>query len=135
MASGNNPNFEGYVDCIRLAWAVHLMLINDAFTAKDTISSASSNDLVYLRSCLDVIFSNNVFQFILDKVLRTAAYQVCYDFSFYLIWFLHIRPLEPNDRGFYYLTSAHFGLHLTIFHNCFVIFLFFSSFMLYIFPF
>ena len=76
MATGNDPNFEGYVDCVRFAWAVHLMLIQDAITARDTVSSASSNDLGYLLPCLEVIFSNNVFQFILDKVLRTAAYQV-----------------------------------------------------------
>lgn len=80
MAAGNDPNFEGYIGCIRLAWAVHLMLIQDAVTSRDTVSSASSTDLAYLHSCLEVIFSDNVFQFILDKVLRTAAYQVfcCY---------------------------------------------------------
>ncbi|XP_048332084.1 nuclear pore complex protein NUP205 [Ziziphus jujuba] len=75
MAAGNDPNFEGYIGCIRLAWAVHLMLIQDAVTSRDTVSSASSTDLAYLHSCLEVIFSDNVFQFILDKVLRTAAYQ------------------------------------------------------------
>ncbi|BBH08489.1 Protein of unknown function D [Prunus dulcis] len=75
MAAGNDPNVQGFVDSTRLAWAVHLMLIQDAITARDTISSASSRDLGYLQSCLEAIFSNNVFQFILDKVLRTAAYQ------------------------------------------------------------
>lgn len=76
MAAGNDPNVQGFVDSTRLAWAVHLMLIQDAITARNTISSASSSDLGYLQSCLEAIFSNNVFQFILDKVLRTAAYQV-----------------------------------------------------------
>lgn len=75
MDVGNDPNVERYVDCIRLAWAVHLMLIHDA-SAATTVSNASSNDLAYLHSCLEVVFSNNVFQFMLDKVLRTAAYQV-----------------------------------------------------------
>ncbi|XP_016651919.1 PREDICTED: nuclear pore complex protein NUP205 [Prunus mume] len=75
MAAGNDPNVQGFVDSTRLAWAVHLMLIQDAITARDTVSSASSSDLGYLQSCLEAIFSNNVFQFILDKVLRTAAYQ------------------------------------------------------------
>ncbi|KAL5547863.1 hypothetical protein UlMin_003094 [Ulmus minor] len=74
MAVGNDPNVEGYVDGVRLAWAVHLMLIQDAINPR-TVSSASSNDLAHLHSCLEVIFSNNVFQFVLDKVLRTAAYQ------------------------------------------------------------
>lgn len=90
--AGNDPNFEGYIDCIRLAWAVHLMLIQDAITSRDTVSSASSTELAYLHLCLEVIFSNNVFQFILDKVLRTAAYQVfCYDLELSsLNWFFQI---------------------------------------------
>ncbi|PON88993.1 Nucleoporin [Trema orientale] len=74
MAVGSDPNVERYVDCVRLAWAVHLMLIHDA-TAATTVSNASSNDLAYLHSCLEVVFSNNVFRFMLDKVLRSAAYQ------------------------------------------------------------
>lgn len=76
MVVGNDPNVERFIDGIRLAWAVHLMLIQDASPAT-TVLSASSNDLDFLNSCLDAIFSNNVFQFMLDKVLRTAAYQVC----------------------------------------------------------
>ncbi|KAK9947570.1 hypothetical protein M0R45_003188 [Rubus argutus] len=75
MAAGNDPNVEGFVGSIRLAWAVHLMLIQDALTGRDTISSASSSDLGYLQSCLEVIFPKNIFQFILDEVLRTAAYE------------------------------------------------------------
>ncbi|EXC04145.1 hypothetical protein L484_006623 [Morus notabilis] len=74
MAVGSDQNVERYVDGVRLAWAVHLMLIQDA-TGAATVSSALSNDLAHLHSCLEVIFSNNVFQFMLDKVLRTAPYQ------------------------------------------------------------
>ncbi|KAM2193483.1 hypothetical protein COP1_026252 [Malus domestica] len=74
-AAGNDPNVQGFVNSTRLAWAVHLMLIQDAITARDTISSASSSDMGYLQSCLEAIFSNNVFQFMIDQVLRTAAYQ------------------------------------------------------------
>ncbi|ESW10307.1 hypothetical protein PHAVU_009G198200 [Phaseolus vulgaris] len=73
MAAGNDPIVEGFVGGIRLAWAVHLMLIQDG--TRETISSGSSNELGYLSQCMEVIFSNNVFQFLLDKVLRTAAYQ------------------------------------------------------------
>ncbi|KAK2966314.1 hypothetical protein RJ640_018125, partial [Escallonia rubra] len=76
MASGNDPIIEGFVDCARLAWAVHLMMIHDEIDARETVSSSSSNDMRYIYSCLEVIFSNNVFQFLLDKILRTAAYQV-----------------------------------------------------------
>lgn len=76
MATGNDPIVEGFTGGIRLAWAVHLMLINDGVAARDTGSSTSSNEMSYLSQCLEVIFSNNVFQFLLEKVLRTAAYQV-----------------------------------------------------------
>ncbi|KAJ0031919.1 hypothetical protein Pint_13023 [Pistacia integerrima] len=75
MAAGSDLNVEGFVGCVRLAWAVHLMLSNDEIAARDTVSSFSSNDLVLIRSSLETVFSNNIFQFFLDKVLRTAAYQ------------------------------------------------------------
>lgn len=80
MAAGSDPNVEGFVGCVRLAWAVHLMLTNDEIAARDTVSSFSSNDLVLIRSSLETVFSNNIFQFFLDKVLRPAAYQVCFNF-------------------------------------------------------
>ena len=76
MASGNDPNVEGFVGTIRLAWAVHLMLIQDSLTGRDAISSVSSSDSGYLQSCLEVVFSKNVFQFMLDEVLKSAAYEV-----------------------------------------------------------
>lgn len=69
MAAGNNPNVEGFVGVVRLAWCVHLMLINDG------VSASSSNNSGYVNSCLEFIFSHNVFQFLLDNILRTAAYQ------------------------------------------------------------
>lgn len=69
MAVGNNLNVEGFVGVIRLAWCVHLMLINDG------VSASSSNNSGYVNSCLEFIFSHNVFQFLLDNILRTAAYQ------------------------------------------------------------
>ncbi|KAJ7956691.1 Nuclear pore complex protein [Quillaja saponaria] len=75
MATGNDPNVEGFVDGVRLAWVVHLMLIQDGFAARETAPSASSTEMGYILSCLEVIFSHNVFQFLLDKVLQTAAYQ------------------------------------------------------------
>lgn len=75
MTTGNDPHVEGFVGGIRLAWVVHLMLIQDGVPARETISSGSSNELGYLSQCLEAIFSNNVFQFLLDKVLRTASFQ------------------------------------------------------------
>ncbi|XAR66900.1 hypothetical protein NMG60_11013275 [Bertholletia excelsa] len=75
IASASDPTVEGFIDCVRLAWAVHVMLIQDAIDARQTVSSSSSIDLRNIFSCLEIIFSNNVFQFFLDKILRTAAYQ------------------------------------------------------------
>ncbi|KAL3535856.1 hypothetical protein ACH5RR_004317 [Cinchona calisaya] len=71
MVTGNDPIIEGFVDCVRLAWIVHMMLTQDGFDVKDT----SSNHVQYICSCLDIVFSNNVFQFWLDKILQTAAFQ------------------------------------------------------------
>ncbi|XP_077210823.1 nuclear pore complex protein (DUF3414) isoform X2 [Tasmannia lanceolata] len=74
MAFGNDPNIEGFVDGIRLAWTVHLMLTQDGSTSRETTTGSLSSDLA-LSSCLELFVSNNVFQFLLDNVLRTAAYQ------------------------------------------------------------
>lgn len=60
MATVDDPNVEGFLGCSRLAWAAHLIL---------------TQDLDHLESCLEVVFSKNVFQFISDEVLGTAAYQ------------------------------------------------------------
>ena len=76
MVTGNDPIVEGFVDCVRLAWAVHLMLTQDGFDVKDTSAAPSSNHAQYICACLDIVFSNNVFQFWLDKILRTAAFKV-----------------------------------------------------------
>ncbi|XP_028801287.1 nuclear pore complex protein NUP205-like [Neltuma alba] len=75
MASGSNPIVQGFVGGIRLAWVVHLMLIQDGISSRESILSNSSNEISYLSQGLEVIFSENVFQFLLDKVLRTPAYQ------------------------------------------------------------
>ncbi|GAB4828290.1 hypothetical protein Ancab_035204 [Ancistrocladus abbreviatus] len=75
MTAPNDPIVSGFVDCVRAAWVAHLMLIQDGVSGREIASSASSSELHYISSCLEVIFCNNVFQFFLDKVLRTAAYQ------------------------------------------------------------
>lgn len=76
MAAGNDPVVEGFVDCVRLAWVVHLILVQDGNNAKEITASTLTNDTKIIFSCLEVIFANNVFQFWLDKILRSAAYQV-----------------------------------------------------------
>uniref|UniRef100_A0A9I9CJL9 Nuclear pore complex protein NUP205 n=1 Tax=Cucumis melo TaxID=3656 RepID=A0A9I9CJL9_CUCME len=75
MASGNDPTVEGFVDAVRFAWTVHLLLIHDMVDAREAIPNASPKDLDYLQSCLEVIFSHNAFQFLLQEVIQTAAYQ------------------------------------------------------------
>ncbi|KAL0410679.1 UNVERIFIED_CONTAM: Nuclear pore complex protein [Sesamum latifolium] len=76
MVAGNDTVVEGFVDCVRLAWVVHLIMVQDGNDAKETMTSTLSNDMRSVCSCLDVVFANNVFQFWLDKILHTAAYQV-----------------------------------------------------------
>ncbi|XP_052198623.1 nuclear pore complex protein NUP205 isoform X2 [Diospyros lotus] len=75
ITSANDPIVDGFVDCVRLAWAVHLMLVQDGIDAGETLSSSSSSDLRNIFTCLEIIFSKNVFQFFLDKIVLTAAYQ------------------------------------------------------------
>lgn len=60
------------------------MLIQDSIAPRE-MASSSSDDLHKLLSCLEVISSNNAFQSLSDKVLRTAAFQVrwLYDFLFF----------------------------------------------------
>ena len=76
MSSVSNPSIEGFVDATRLAWTVHLVLTQDRITARGAVSGSSSTDLANIYSCLELICSNNVFQFLLSRVLQTAAYQV-----------------------------------------------------------
>lgn len=82
--TGNNPIVEGFVGGVRLAWVVHLMLIQDGIASRESILRSSSNEIGYISQGLEIIFSENVFQFLLDKVLHTAAYQVnmCISFPF-----------------------------------------------------
>ncbi|XP_024980449.1 nuclear pore complex protein NUP205 isoform X1 [Cynara cardunculus var. scolymus] len=70
MAIGNDQMIEGCMHCVRLAWAVHLMIIQDVTDARET-----TNDVRNISSCLEVVFSSNVFQYLLNTVLRTPAYQ------------------------------------------------------------
>lgn len=75
MANGN-PNIVGFCDGVRLAWIAHLMLTQDRNSSADTMSRSSSQNLANIFACLELICSNNVFQFLLVNVLQSAAYQV-----------------------------------------------------------
>ncbi|KAG8487816.1 hypothetical protein CXB51_018635 [Gossypium anomalum] len=75
MAVVNDPNSEGFVGGVRLAWVVHLMLIHDEIGLGEAVSTVSSNEFGYINFCLELVFAKNVFHFLLEKVLRSAAYQ------------------------------------------------------------
>ncbi|XP_047339294.1 nuclear pore complex protein NUP205 isoform X2 [Impatiens glandulifera] len=75
MVPNNDPVVEGFVNCVRFAWAVHLMLIQNGTERGDVVSNASMGDTRNIFSCLEVVFGSNVFHFVLDKILKTAAYQ------------------------------------------------------------
>lgn len=75
MSASSDPIVEGFVGCVRLAWVVHLMLTQDGSDLKDAAATSTPYELREMYACLDAIFVNNVFQFWLDKVLQTAAYQ------------------------------------------------------------
>lgn len=117
MAAGNDSNVEGFAGGVRLAWSVHLMLIHDG------VSIASSNDSSYLNSCLEFIFSHNVFQFLLDNVLRTAAYQVCLVecFSFFPHYSCKtfISSNESHLQGNAIVITEHFISTMPVLSICF----------------
>ncbi|PIA41903.1 hypothetical protein AQUCO_02100023v1 [Aquilegia coerulea] len=75
IVSGNDPKVDSFVNVVRFAWAVHLMLTQDTITATAANSISLSSDVEHIYLCLDVIYSSNVFRFLLNEVLSTAAYQ------------------------------------------------------------
>uniref|UniRef100_A0A1D1ZKM6 Nuclear pore complex protein Nup205 n=3 Tax=Anthurium amnicola TaxID=1678845 RepID=A0A1D1ZKM6_9ARAE len=75
MAIGNDPIIEGFCDCVRLGWTVHLMLTQDRSRSSAATSSSSSHDIANIFSCLELICANNVFHFLRARVLQSAAYQ------------------------------------------------------------
>ncbi|PUZ74590.1 hypothetical protein GQ55_1G077200 [Panicum hallii var. hallii] len=66
MRTGNNMTVEGFVGVVRLAWSVHLMLTQDR---------SNSREISDIWSCLEIICHQNSFEFLLEQVLKTAAYQ------------------------------------------------------------
>ena len=60
----SDPNVEGFVGGVRLAWIVHLMLIHDEAGLSEAVSIASSNELGYINLCLESVFTFYfIFQF------------------------------------------------------------------------
>ncbi|CAL4889322.1 unnamed protein product [Urochloa decumbens] len=66
MRTGNNTTVEGFVGVVRLAWSVHLMLTQDR---------SNSREMSDIWSCLEIICRQNSFEFLQERVLKTAAYQ------------------------------------------------------------
>ncbi|KAL6604475.1 hypothetical protein ACP70R_042902 [Stipagrostis hirtigluma subsp. patula] len=75
MRTGNNMTVEGFVGVVRLAWTIHLMLTQDRNSSRDTLTNASSRDMSDIWSCLEIICRQNAFEFLRERVLKTAAYQ------------------------------------------------------------
>lgn len=70
-----NSNVEGFVGIVRLAWAVHLILTHDRIAPRGVISNVS-RELSSISACLELVCLQNVFQFLLEKVIASAAYKV-----------------------------------------------------------
>ncbi|WVZ77431.1 hypothetical protein U9M48_025296 [Paspalum notatum var. saurae] len=69
MRTGNSTTIEGFVGVVRLAWSVHLMLTQDR---------SNSREMPDIWSCLEIICRQSSFEFLCERVLKTAAYQLCW---------------------------------------------------------
>ncbi|EPS70812.1 hypothetical protein M569_03946, partial [Genlisea aurea] len=74
MIAENDPVLAGFVDCIKLSFVVHLILVLDTSDGIEINSSATADDMRSIYSLLEAIFSNNVIQFWLDKILLTPGF-------------------------------------------------------------
>ncbi|KAL4195214.1 hypothetical protein AMTRI_Chr05g72240 [Amborella trichopoda] len=70
VAPGIDPSVGGFVDSIRFAWAVYLMI-----TVEGKYTSSGVSSVANICSCLEHACMKNVFQFSLDKIVQTPAYQ------------------------------------------------------------
>jgi nuclear pore complex protein Nup205 len=52
------------------------MLTQDQNSARDSVINASSGVVADIWSCLDIICRLNAFEFLRERVMQTAAYQV-----------------------------------------------------------
>ncbi|KAK1264926.1 hypothetical protein QJS04_geneDACA016129 [Acorus gramineus] len=87
-AISNEPTLKLQV-IFSLLFSLVITFISDALSAlpnKNSVLASNisfrhefqelvSGDLAYISLCLELICSNNVFQFLLDRILQTAAYQ------------------------------------------------------------
>eukprot|EP01018_Ginkgo_biloba_P012319 Gb_31636 [translate_table: standard] len=75
MGTGSDVTVEGFMDVIKLAWAVFMMLTTDGSVAGLTGSGVLPNDIANIRSCLERACAKNAFKFLLVRILKTAAFQ------------------------------------------------------------
>lgn len=75
MSTVNDVTVEGFMDIVRLAWAVFMMFTSDGNFAVVTNSGSQASDAMNIRLCLERACVKNAFKFILVRVLRTAAFQ------------------------------------------------------------
>ncbi|XP_020549778.1 nuclear pore complex protein NUP205-like [Sesamum indicum] len=88
MVAGNDTVVEGFVDCVRLAWVVQLIMVQDGNDADEALTSTLSNDMKSVCSCLDIVFANNVSSFgWIRSFIQQHIRFLCY--SFYCI----LQPL------------------------------------------
>jgi nuclear pore complex protein Nup205 len=76
MRTCNNTTVNGFVGIVRLAWTVLLMLTQDQNSARDSVINSSPGVAADIWSCLDIICRLNAFEFLRERVMQTAAYQV-----------------------------------------------------------
>nr|CAB3449258.1 unnamed protein product [Digitaria exilis] len=114
MRTGNNMTVEGFVGVVRLAWSVHLMLTHDRSNSRGTSD---------IWSCLEIICRQNSFEFLRERVLRTAAYQLSkivpknakcifsrYDntlFFFFILISCHLMQNDDDDIVYMYTGYTH----------------------------
>lgn len=76
MTVSTNSNVEDFVGVVRLAWVVHLILTHDRIASRGIVSNVSLREMSNISACLELVCSQNVFQFLLAKVIAGAAYKV-----------------------------------------------------------
>ncbi|KAH9317382.1 hypothetical protein KI387_019151, partial [Taxus chinensis] len=75
MGTVSDATVEGFMDVVRLCWAVFMMLTSDGGIGRVTASGAHATDATNIRSCLERACAKNAFKFLLTRILRTAAFQ------------------------------------------------------------
>jgi nuclear pore complex protein Nup205 len=98
MTVSTNSNVEGFVGVIRLAWAVHLILTHDKVASKGIISNVSLREMSSISAFLERVCSQNIFQFLLEKVIASAAYKVRFEIIVYCIVFMIFSLLLFHEK-------------------------------------